>query len=108
MAKTRPLREELELDQLREAEHDLFQRAREVEETRKRMQLERAERESTIPPLDDIRSRLKHREHELAVSRGDVKNKLKEQNRSLLLLITLTAATVALIWWGWTLMHAVG
>jgi hypothetical protein len=105
MAKTKPLKEELELDAVRELELDLFQRAREVEEHQKRMQLERAERESTIPPPDDIRERQERRKHEDAVSRGDVKNILREQNRSLFLLVTLSAATAALIWWGWTLMQ---
>ena len=65
MAKTGPLSEELELDQLREKELDLFQRAKEVEEHQKRMQLERAEREATIPPPDDIRERRERREHPL-------------------------------------------
>jgi hypothetical protein len=105
MAKTSRLREEQELDQLRELELDLFQQNKQVEEHQKRIQLERAERESTIPPMDDISARRKHRDHELAVSRGDVKNKLKEQNRSFLLLIALSTATAALIWWGWTLMQ---
>jgi hypothetical protein len=105
MTKTGPLSEELELNRLREQELDLFQHAKEVQEHHRRIQIERAERESTIPPMDDIGARRKHREHELAVSRGDVKNKLKEQSHSFLLLVALSTATAALMWWGWTLMQ---
>ena len=43
--------------------------------------------------------------HENIVSRGEVKNILRDQNRSVALLVLLLAATGSLIWWGLKLMQ---
>jgi hypothetical protein len=98
-------KEELELDQIRETEQQLLQREREFAENRKRIAHERIERESTMPPLDEIQARERRRHHEQIVSRGEVANVRRDQSRSLLLLLLLITATCTLIWWGIRLMQ---
>jgi hypothetical protein len=98
-------KEDLELDQLRETEQQLMQREKEFAENRKRIARERVERESTMPPLDEIQVREKRRHHEQIVSRGEIANIRRDQNRSLLMLLLLVTATCTLIWWGLRLMQ---
>jgi hypothetical protein len=101
-------KEDLELDELRETEQQLLARQREFDENRKRIAQERIERESTMPPLEEIRIRTRQRQfEEQLVSRGQVENVVRTQNRSLLLLFLLIAATCALVWWGLKLMQGV-
>lgn len=98
-------KEELELDLLRETEQELLQREREFEENQKRIARERIERESTMPPLDEIKLRERRRQHEEIVSRGEIANVRRDQQRSLMLLVLLITATTALVWWGIRLMQ---
>lgn len=100
-----PSKEDLELDQIRAAEQQLRQRELEFEENQKRIARERIERDSTMPPLDEIEARERRKHHEQIVSRGEVANIRRDQNRSLLLLVLLVAATGSLIWWGIRLMQ---
>lgn len=105
MSRSNLFKEDLELDQIREAEQNLLKREREIAENEKRIARERIERESTMPPLDEIQKRLKQKHHEQTVSRGEVTNVRRDQNRSLMMLFLLVAATCSLIWWGIKLMQ---
>ncbi len=105
MSRTTTFKEDLELDQIRETEQHLLQREREFAENRKRIAQERIERESTMPPLDEIQVRIQRKQHEEIVSRGEVANVRRDQSRSLLLLFLLVAATCTLVWWGVKLMQ---
>ena len=105
MSRTTMFNEELELDRIRETEQQLLQREREFSESRKRIAQERIERESTMPPLDEIQVRIQRKQHEQVVSRGEVANVRRDQNRSLLLLLLLITATCTLVWWGVKLMQ---
>lgn len=80
-------------------------RAKEIAENRKRIAEERIERETTIPPLEEIREREARKRYEETVSRGEVTNLVRTQNRSLLLLVLLLTATCTLIWWGVKVMQ---
>lgn len=106
MRSVTPLKEELELDQIRAAQQQLLQRQREFAESQRRIAREREESESLMPPLDDIQMRRVCKEHEESVSRGLISNARRTQNRSLLLLVLLVTATVTLVWWGLKLMQA--
>jgi hypothetical protein len=99
-------KEELELDQIRETEQQLLKREKESAEYRKKIARERSEMDSTMPPLYEIQVRIAQKRHELVVSRGEVENVLRTQNRSILLLLLLVTATASLIWWGLKLMQA--
>lgn len=98
-------KEEVELDQIRETQQQLQQRQREFATNQKRMALERAERESMMPPLDEIEAREKRKEHETNVNRGVITNARRTQNHSILMLVLLLLATASLIWWGVMLMQ---
>lgn len=97
--------EELELNELRERERQLLRREKEFEENQKRIARERIERDSTMPPLEEIQLRRKRKQHEMIVSRGEVANVRRDQNRSLALLILLIVTTCTLVWWGLQLMR---
>jgi hypothetical protein len=98
-------KEDLELNQLLESEGELARRQREIDEARRRIAEERAEQERTIPPLEEIQARIQRRKHEEIVSRGEIANIRRDQNRSLMMLALLIAATAALVWWGLRLMQ---
>lgn len=99
------LKEDLELNQLREHEQQLLLLEKEAAEIPKRIARELKERESMMPPLAEIEERKRLREHEEILSRGEAKNILRDQNKSLLLLFMLVAATGSLVWWGLKLMQ---
>lgn len=107
MKRHKPLKEELELDDLLMKQQELQIRMREFERNQKEIERTRAENEATIPPLVDLMERQKARQHEQQVSRGEVANVRRDQNQGLVLLLLLIAATAALIWWGLQLMRGV-
>jgi hypothetical protein len=105
MSRKTVFKEDLELSEIRAAEQELRQRHKEFAELPKRLEQEKRERETTMPPLPEIEDRKRLRDHENTLSRGEAKNILRDQNRSLTLLVMLLAATATLIWWGLTLME---
>lgn len=105
MSRPHLFKEELELDELRETDRQLREREKQFAENQKRIAIERIERECTMPPLDEIQTREKIKHHEQIVSRGEVANVRRDQNRSLLMLFVLITATCSLIWWGLRLMQ---
>jgi prefoldin subunit 5 len=106
MKRTKLFKEEFELDELLEKQQELQNRMREFERNQREIERTRAERESMIPPLEEIEERIKWRAHEQLVSRGEVANVRRDQNHGILLLVLLIAATCSLIWWGLQLMRA--
>jgi len=105
MPRSKPLKEDQELDELRETEQQLLLRQKEFAEIPKRLAAELKERETTMPPLAEIEERRRRIEHDQIVSRGEVTNILRDQSRSFMLLVLLLAATASLIWWGVKLMQ---
>jgi hypothetical protein len=105
MSRKPVLKEEQELDEIRAAEQQLMLRHKEFAEIPKRIALELKERESTMPPFEEIEVRKRRREHENTLSRGEAKNMLRDQNRSMVLVFLLLLATAALVWWGLKLMQ---
>lgn len=105
MSRAIKLKEEQELHELRESQQALLQLERECAEIPRKLALEMREREITMPPLAEIADRRRRREHEDTVSRGEAKNILRDQNRSMMLLVLLLTATGTLVWWGLRLMQ---
>lgn len=105
MSRSQFLKEDLELDEIRAAELQLLQREKEFSASQNRIARDLIEQERTIPPLDEIESRAKRKQHELIVSRGEVANVRRDQARSLLMLLLLVTTTCTLIWWGLKLMQ---
>lgn len=105
MSRRKPLKEDQELSELRLTEQQLLLRHKEFAEIPKKLALELKERECTMPPLAEIADRQLRIQHEAIVSRGQINNIRRDQNRSMLLLFLLMTATAALIWWGLKLMQ---
>lgn len=105
MSRTTFFKEELELDALRETEQQLLRREREFAENQKRIAQERIERESMMPPLEEIQVRKERKQHDMIVSRGEVTNLRRDQNKSVMMLLLLITATCTLVWWGMRLMQ---
>jgi hypothetical protein len=105
MSRATVLKEDLELSALRQAEQQLLLLEKECAKLPKKLALEQKERECTMPPLAEIEERRRRVAHEEIVSRGEAKNILRDQNRSIALLILLIAATGSLVWWGIKLMQ---
>ena len=105
MSRNFPLKEDLELRQLRQQDQELLRRQRECADIPKKLAQELKDRECTMPPLAEIADRTRLKEHDLIVSRGEVANILRDQTRSMLLIVLLLTATGSLVWWGIKLMH---
>lgn len=97
--------EERELHRIRETQELLERRQREYAETRRRIDHERKENESIMPPMEEIVDRTRRKRHEEIVSRGEIANIRRDQNRSLMMLVLLLAATATLVWWGLRLVQ---
>ncbi len=97
--------EDQELLALRQSEQELMRRQKEFADLPRKLAAEMLERERTMPPLPEIAERKRRREHEENVSRGEAKNIVRDQRRSLVLLFLLLTATATLIWWGLQLMQ---
>jgi hypothetical protein len=99
------LKEDLELNQLREAEQRLLQLQKECAEIPRKLAQEQMDRACTMPPLADIADRIRMKEHSDIISRGAATNIHRDQRRSLMLMLLLLTATGTLIWWGIKLMQ---
>jgi hypothetical protein len=97
--------DQLDLFQLAEASHELEQRKKMLEDSRRRMEVERSHYENTLPPSDVVSTIEKRKRIDMAVSRNDLRNIRQEQRSSTLLLALLIALTAAFIWLGFTLMQ---
>lgn len=98
--------EELELDSLARSEEELVRRQRELDREARRIEMEKIESARTLPPSEEIRQRMENRRHEeMIMTRGEVANLRREQNRGLFMLVLLLAATASLVWWGIRLMQ---
>jgi hypothetical protein len=105
MSRSTLLKEDLELNELREAEQRLLLLQKECAAIPKKLAQEQMDRERTMPPLAELEDRIRMKAHGELVSRGEVTNIQRDQNRSLILLALLLAATGCLIWWGVKLMQ---
>lgn len=97
---------ELELQRCEEEERRLAQRLAEMQDLPKRIKLEKQEYENTLPPCGRLTEldRIRSYEEDLK-TRRETGNLLRAQTRSLLLVVALGAAIVALFAWGLRLMN---
>lgn len=57
------------------------------------------ERLSTLPPPSEIQDRLREKKFMDQLSRGELKNEIRNQTKSGLLLLLLVLTTLAIGWW---------
>ncbi len=105
MARSTRLKEELELDALIKSQSELRLKEKACADIPRKLALEIKERESTMPPLLEIEERRKRILHEQIISRGQLINIQRDQNRSLWLIFLLLTSSATLIWWGMCLMQ---
>ncbi|KAB2638874.1 MAG: hypothetical protein DVB25_06820 [Verrucomicrobia bacterium] len=100
------LQEELELQHCEQEALRLTKELDAALELPKRIAREKLDRDNTMPPLERVGeiSRLNRHEQELT-TRSAVRNLVKTQTHSLLLLLTLMAALAAIVAWGLRLMN---
>jgi len=84
---------------------ELTEKERQLQEIPERIRREKREKEMLLPPDPNLEERLRaKRHHEKIVTRGQVENAVREHDRSLILLILLTACTASLLWWAYQAM----
>ena len=98
--------DELELKRCDEEARRLEQQLAEARELPKKIALEMHERDNTLPPCERLAEIKRMLAHEAEITtRREHGNLLKAQTRSLLLVVTLTVALLALVAWGLRLMN---
>jgi len=98
--------DEAELERIREEEKALRQAEKMCADLPKRIEMERMERELTMPPLHSLEERERLNQYEQALAtRKQYRNVVKAQSSSVLLLLMLIAATAAVIAWSLRLMN---
>ncbi|QTN34246.1 hypothetical protein HZ994_18610 [Akkermansiaceae bacterium] len=93
--------EDAELLALRERERNLEQAHKDVVQLPARLERERRERDSTMPPMAEIREREQIRQFERSLSRGQIENTLRAQRQSLAMMLLLATATVLMLFWAY-------
>ena len=91
--------EEPDLHQLLEDDQRLLERQEQVEKSRRQVATAMNEAAHTLPPSELVLSRGVQKEYEGRVTRTQDRNARREQGRSILLLLSLIAALVSLVWW---------
>jgi hypothetical protein len=105
VSRSKLLSEDLELQRIREAEQQLLKLQAECAAVPLKLAQAKKEQACTMPPLAEIADRKRRIAHDGMVSRGEVANILRDQNRSLFLLALYLAAGSSLVWWGIQLMQ---
>jgi len=90
-----------ELAALRERQKHLDEAHREVVNLPARLEKERRERESTMPPMPEIREREQIKQFEKSLSRGEVVNILRVQRQSLAMMLLLATSTALMLLWAY-------
>lgn len=93
--------EDTELVALREKQKRLEEAHQEVVKLPARLERERRERDSTMPPMAEIREREQIKRFERSLSRGEIVNTLRIQRQSLAMMLLLATATVLMLVWAY-------
>ena len=93
--------EEEELMVLRAKALKLEQAHREIVKLPAKLILEKKERESTMPPLAEIREREQLNRFEQSLSRGQIENILRVQRQSVGMMLLLATATALILFWAY-------
>lgn len=93
--------EDTELVALREKQKRLEEVHQEVVKLPARLERERRERESTMPPMAEIREREQIKRFERSLSRGQIENTLRVQRQSLAMMLLLATATALMLFWAY-------
>lgn len=90
-----------ELAALRERQRCLDEAHKEYVKLPARLERERRERDSTMPPMAEIREREQIKQFERSLSRGQIENTLRVQRQSLAMMLLLATATILILLWAY-------
>lgn len=96
--------EDDELSALREKERKLEEAHKEFVKLPAKLAKEKKERESTMPPMAEIKERELINRFEQSLSRGQIENVLRTQRQSLGMMVLLATATVLMLFWAYRIM----
>jgi hypothetical protein len=96
--------EDEELLALREKEIRLAEAHKEIVKLPAKLEREKRERESTMPPMGEIIERQKINEFERSLSRGQIENVLRTQRQSFFLMVLLVVTTALMLGWAFRIM----
>ncbi len=96
--------EDRELTALREAARKLDEEHQQIIKLPAKLEREKRERETTMPPLAEIKDRYEINRFEQSLSRGQIENVMRTQRQSFFLLILLVAATALMLGWAYRIM----
>lgn len=91
--------EEILLKEIRKRERKLKTLQQEAIELPAKLEKEKRERETTMPPNPDISERKRLKQFEESLSRGQIGNVLRTQRRSFAMMILLFTATCLMLLW---------
>lgn len=90
-----------ELVELREKQRSLEAAHKEVIKLPARLEMERRERETTMPPMAEIREREEIKRFERSLSRGQIENTLLIQRKSFGMMLLLATAIALMLFWAY-------
>ncbi len=96
--------EDEELTALREKERRLDERHKEMIKLPAKLEREKRDRESTMPPLAEIKDRHEINRFEQSLSRGQIENVLRTQRHSFMLMVLLIIATALMLGWAYRIV----
>lgn len=96
--------EDVELNALRDKARKLDEAHQEMIKLPAKLEREKRERESTMPPLAEIKERHEINRFEQSLSRGQIENVLRTQRHSFMLMILLFTATALMLGWAYRIM----
>ena len=96
--------EDRELTALREKERSLVEQHQEMIKLPAKLEREKRDRETTMPPLAEIKDRYEINRFEQSLSRGQIENVLRTQRHSFMLMVLLITATALMLGWAYRIM----
>ncbi len=96
--------EDSELVALRETQRKLEAAHKEFSKLPAKLAKEKKERDSTMPPMAEIKERELINRFEQSLSRGQIENVLRTQRQSFGMMVLLATATVLMLFWAYRIM----
>lgn len=96
--------EDRELTALRETARKLDEAHQEMIKLPAKLEREKRERETTMPPLAEIKDRYEINRFEQSLSRGQIENVLRTQRHSFFLMVLLFTATALMLGWAYRIV----
>lgn len=96
--------EDRELIALRESARRLDEVHQEMIKLPAKLEREKRDRESTMPPLAEIKDRYEINRFEQSLSRGQIENVLRTQRHSFFLMVLLITTTALMLGWAYRIV----